>query len=85
MRIGRRMFVTHCTGFGFDAENNKFLINEDIPRRVNSIARATLIIQKQYDNPRIIIEGITITSKYYSMPVDVFIKNCDQVTESKED
>ena len=80
-RIGRRVFVTHCEGFGFDSDNNRFEVNEDLNRRCTDLNRATKLIQKKYKNNRIVIKTIEIKSKYYSMPVEVFLENCDQITD----
>lgn len=81
-RIGRRIFCTRCVGFGFDENNNRFDVDETLFRRCTDINRATSLIQKKYNNPRIVIKTIEITSKYCSMPADYFFAHCDQITDS---
>lgn len=84
MRIGRTVYETHVRGFGIDSENKRFEIDETINRRCNSVMKATRLIQTKYDNPRIILDSITVTSSYYSMPIEHFLAECDEVTKHEE-
>lgn len=80
-RIGRRVYVTHCTGIGFDADNKLINIETDLLGNIDSVERANVRVRKKLCNNRITIQSIDHSSKYYSMPLDVFIDNCDKVTD----
>ena len=79
-RIGRRVYVTHCTGIGFDSNNKLVDVVVDLLGNIDSVERANVRARKKLGNNRITIQSIEHSSKYYSMPIDVFIDNCDKVT-----
>lgn len=82
-RFGRTIYVTHCTGIGFDENNNQFDIEIDIPGKVTDLSRANGKVRKRLNNNKILIKEICTTSKYYSMTVEEFIENATRVTEHK--
>ena len=79
-RIGRRVYVTHCKGVGFDDDNKLINIETDLLGNIDSVERANVRVRKKLGNNRITIQSIEHSSKYYSMPLEVFIDNCDKVS-----
>ena len=55
-------------------------IETDLLGNIDSVERANVRVRKKLGNNRITIQSIDHSSKYYSMPLDVFIDNCDKVT-----
>lgn len=80
-RIGRRIYATRCIGVGFDENNNKIPVDVTILGSYDNIKRANAAVRKRLGNERILLEKIEVTSKYYSMTRDDFIKHADKVTD----
>lgn len=80
-RIGRRIYVTHCKGIGFDEDNNMIDIEVDLVGNVSDLQRANWRVRKKLNNQRVTLSSIERTSKYYSMPLETFIDNADSITD----
>ena len=80
-RIGRRIYVTHCEGVGFDQDNNVINVNVDLLGNISDIQRANSMVRRKLGNNRITLKSLNTTSKYYSMSVPDFIEHADKVTE----
>lgn len=82
-RLGRTIYVTHCTGIGFDENNELFNVEVDISGNITDLARANNKVRKKLNNDKILIKEIVTTSKYYSMTEEEFIEHATMVTEHK--
>ena len=80
-RVGRRIFVTHCVGVMFDDNNDMHDFAYDIVGNITSPKRATNIIKKRLNLDRVLVKQVSVTSKFYSMPVQKFIENADKTTD----
>lgn len=82
-RLGRTIFVTHCSGVGFDENNEQFQVEVDIQGNITDLNIANTKVRRQLKNNKILIHKIEQSSKYYSMTVEDFMKNADLVTDHK--
>lgn len=80
-RIGRRISTTRCTCM---------YIEDNVPKHVevlvdgnyNDLTRLTNACKKKLNVKQLLVESFEQTCRYYSMPIDTFVKYADQVTET---
>lgn len=83
-RIGRRINTTVCDCLIVDKDMNTVQREVVLHGDYSNITRATNACKKKLGVKRLLVQGIQTTSKYYSMPIDHFIEEADQVSETKE-
>ena len=81
-RIGRKVTVTTCTCVivnGRDVEHEEVELYGDY----NDVTRATNAVRKKLGTQQVLVESVKHRSAYYSMPIEKFVQEADQVTERK--
>lgn len=83
-RIGRRIMTTICDCLVSDKDKNISQVTVTLHGNYSDPTRATNACKKKLGVKRLLVQGIETDVKYYSMPIDKFVTEADQVSETKE-
>ena len=75
-RIGRKVIITYCRGFFYNAQNKKTGFYERLWGDYD-LERATAKVATIMGTNRLMIEAVEYDSMYCSMPLATFVDNCD--------
>ena len=80
-RIGRRIYTTHATCTFYNSANKKVEKTLDVCGIHDNMTQLTNKICRKYKLQQVLISQVQVTSKFYSMTMDDFIKHATKITE----
>lgn len=83
-RIGRNVVRTTCECIIVNKDNNTEKKTVVLAGDYTNETRATNACKKKLGVKRLLVQSIRTDTRYYSMPIDTFVKNADKVTVTEE-
>lgn len=81
-RIGRRVTVTKCDCMIVDESNDVSEEQVVLYGDYNDMTRAQNAVRKKLQNNRVLVKAIHQSYFYASMPIEKFLDEADQITET---
>ena len=79
-RIGRNVVSTTCECIIVNKDNNTEKKTVVLAGDYSNEVRATNACKKKLKVKRLLVQNISKNTRYYSMPIETFVKNADKVT-----
>ena len=83
-RIGRNVVRTTCECIIVNKDNNTEKKTVVLAGDYSNETRATNACKKKLGVKRLLVKSIRTNTRYYSMPIETFVKNADKVTVTEE-
>lgn len=83
-RIGRNIVSTTCECIIVNKDNNAEKKTVTLAGDYSNEVRATNACKKKLKVRRLLVQNISTNIRYYSMPIEKFVKNADKVTVTEK-
>lgn len=83
-RIGRNIVSTTCECIIVNKDNNTEKKTVTLAGDYSDEVRATNACKKKLKVKRLLVQNIHTDRRYYSMPIETFVKNADRVTTTEK-
>lgn len=83
-RIGRNVVSTTCECIIVNKDNNTEKKTVVLAGDYSNETRATNACKKKLSVKRLLVQKISTYIRYYSMPIETFVKNADKVTVTEK-
>lgn len=84
-RIGRNIVSTTCECIIVNKDNNTEKKTVTLAGDYSNEVRATNACKKKLKVKRLLVQNISTNIRYYSMPIETFVKNADRVTTTEKE
>lgn len=84
-RIGRNVVSTTCECIIVNKDNNTEKKTVTLAGDYSNEVRATNACKKKLKVKRLLVQNISTNTRYYSMPIETFVKNADRVTVTEKE
>lgn len=84
-RIGRNIVSTTCECIIVNKDNNTEKKTVTLAGDYSNEVRATNACKKKLKVKRLLVQNISTNIRYYSMPIETFVKNADRITTTEKE